>query len=549
MTMRGMRRLEARRQMEETNYLASKTYRAGSVSNPPVDYRALDYVSAYDNNLMCPICRCPFVDPVVLTDCDHCFCRDCIRQTWTSAYTPMGPRGDCPTCRTPGKLGPRSATSKILVNLVEDLIVKCPRTEYGCRAEVKRGEVQDHVGIYCGLTSVACPGSECDLLVQRKDLEKGCLHYDVSCLSCQACMQMVDLETHWRTACPDRKLACPSCYEEVYYRELDLHTEEACSATTMSCAGRSLGCTSQAPRLEAEAHALQCVLAKLAPVLDAQRERADVQEAAQKAMSRKIAVLDEGFAAMRDILYAKEHNPDRASADESRIPLLGDGDSRGQSRDGTETIVDGFDFDFDDPTSPRSSRLPHVDDTIAVHSRSTNQFALDPSTTSASYAFQFPGRYDPSLEFSLPSPFPNNTSNDQADNNPYASPLHHLLSMHESLRAELSRTSAALAELDGRHSMQILNENLRMREDVAYLGAQVQGVGRQVQWLTSAQLQRFQPRGGREREREEEGGSSAGAGAGVEAAVRAVGEAVQGVRRPLGQGVRRGTSEEGRTKL
>jgi len=71
MTLRGIRRLEARRQMEESNFLHSKA-RAQNL-NPPVDLRLLDYVMTFDDNLMCPICRCPFIDPVILAECDHCF--------------------------------------------------------------------------------------------------------------------------------------------------------------------------------------------------------------------------------------------------------------------------------------------------------------------------------------------------------------------------------------------------------------------------------------------------------------------------------------------
>ena len=107
------------------------------------------------------------------------------------------------------------------------------------------------------------------------------------------------------------------------------------------------------------------------------------------------------------------------------------------------------------------------------------------------------------------------------------SPLHHLLSMHESLRDELARMSAAIQELDGRTQMQILNENLRTREAMGHLGAQVGGMQRQVHWLTSARLQR-----------REEGPASV------------VGEAARVLEGIVGSGgMRRRASEEGRTKL
>lgn len=138
--------------------------------------------------------------------------------------------------------------------------------------------------------------------------------------------------------------------------------------------------------------------------------------------------------------------------------------------------------------------------------------------------------------------------------------------MHESLRDEMSRISSALSELDGRHSMQILNENLRTREEISYLGAQVAGLQRQVHWLTSAQLQRQQGRSSTPGAGSSSSGmADAGAGAGVEAAVSAVSTAATALRGAarmvnvggngsgagagLGIGMRRGVSEEGRTKL
>jgi hypothetical protein len=547
--MRGIRRLEQRRGMEENHYKHCKTREQNY--NPPVDLRLVDYVSPYDNNLMCPICRCPFVDPVVLTECDHCFCRDCIRQTWNtnSTYTPHGPRGDCPSCRTPAKLGPRSATSKILVNIVDELIVKCPKSDEGCKAEVKRCEVQDHVNIYCRFALVECPGEDCELPVRRKDAALGCLHYGVSCLSCKRELQKWRLETHWRSECPDRKVHCDLCKEAVFYRDLEEHNREDCPAISLPCPGKPFGCNSRSKRGQSEIHAKSCTLAKLAPILNKQQERLDEQEAAQKQMSRKLEVLESGFTAMQNILYpAKSPEslvPDRRSADSSRIPLL---------RHSLLSTTTGGDRTA--PTSPANFEfpVPTLETTAspveATHAALTGELALSapgPRQT------DLPEPFSTDFDLSVPSFPPPDTNG-----GPYASPLHHLLSMHESLRDELSRISSALSELDGRHSMQILNENLRMREEMSYFGAQVAGLQRQVHWLTSAQLQRQQGRSGTP-------GPSTGAMAdtGVEVAASAVSTAATALRGAarvvnVGQGqgqkgegmpMRRGTSEEGRTKL
>ncbi|KAK5688723.1 hypothetical protein LTS10_000701 [Elasticomyces elasticus] len=550
-SLRGMRRLEARRQMEETNYLSSKA-RSQNL-NPPVDLRLLDYVTPYDDNLMCPVCRCAFIDPVVLVECDHCFCRDCIRQTWAttaSAYTPLGPRGDCPSCRTPAKLGPRSATSKILVNITDDLVVRCPNSEQGCKATVKRGEVQDHVGIYCGYAKQECHAEDCEQPVRRRDADLGCLHYDVTCLDCRETMQKAELEAHWKAKCPDREVACPQCQEAVLSRDLDKHSRETCPAVTVSCPGAVLGCASRSKRSQAKVHARTCTLAILAPVLQAQKQRLDEQEVIQRTMSRKLEVLESGFAAVQEILYAKhsvQAREDDVRADERRIPLLlenGDSPRRRHTRMESTEVEDMDEqfsgFEFPSPTSPRpiSSRL--------IASLPPSRPAPPPPGPRPE---DLPEPFSTDFDMPFPAAFP-----PPAAHGPYVSPLHHLLSMHEALRDELSRVSTAVQELDGRQSMHTLNENLRMREEMGYLGAQVTGLSRQVGWLTSTQLQRQQQQHGAGVGSSAGGGGMdgiAGAGAGVEAAVGAVGAAASALRgaAQVRAQARRGHSEEGRTKL
>lgn len=531
--------------MEETHFLTQKA-RAANL-NPPVDLRSLDYATKYDENLVCPICRCPFVDPVVLVECDHCFCRECIRQTWTT-YTPLGPRGDCPACRTPAKLGPRSATSKILVNILDDLVVACPKHDDGCNAQVKRGEVQDHVTLYCGYGFLECPADSCELPVRRKDADEGCLHHGVSCIDCHQSMLKANLEQHWRKDCPDRRVYCEQCRRPVFYRELDEHNKLSCPAISVPCPGREYGCDSRSKRADVERHAKTCALAKLAPILDAQKQRLDEHEVAQRHMSRKLEVLETGLGNVQKLLDVRAADPDSSSADESRIPFLS---SHRRQRSLTDLAALSIDDEsISAPAAPvretfldsPSTALPAVDAERQSRSRPR------PSATPTSFRPEFD---DPSL--ALPPP---------SANGPYTSPLHHLLSMHEGLRDELGRVSTALQELDGRHSMHVLNENLRTRDEIAYLGGQVAGVSRQVHWLTSAQLQRQQ-------HTHSGGGPSSsaaanadyddlsGAGAGVEAAVSAVNSAataLRGAARIVGVGtelgtMRRRTSEEGRTKL
>ncbi|WPH04582.1 Hypothetical protein R9X50_00747400 [Acrodontium crateriforme] len=532
MSLRGMSRLEGQHAMDQSRFLASKA-RVKNL-NPPVDMRLLDYVAPYDGNLMCPICRCPFVDPVILTECDHCFCRDCIRQTWSAQYNPLGPRGDCPTCRTPAKLGLRCATSKILVNILDDLVVKCPRSEEGCPAEVKRGEVQDHVNIYCGYTVVNCPSDDCELPLRRKDMPKGCLHHGVCCFECREELQISNLERHWQSSCPQRTINCEFCDVQLTFHEREQHMKDACPALSIPCPGAAFGCTSRGRREQAETHSRNCTLARLAPIFAAQKQRLDEQEAAQKAMAHKLDIFQDGFASLQSLLCDPSDGAGLTNTQATVEPPGRNHRGRSHTMGAYAGTAEPLDLDF--PTS-------------------SAQWSPSASTAPSRPAPNPPGPRPRDLpepytgDFDLAAPaFPSHSMTQEM---PYTSPLHHLLSMHESLRDEMSRISAALAEVDGRLSMQSLNENMRTREEITYLGAQLAGLSRQVHWLTSSQLQRQQPQGAGARPANGSASSNVSDMTSVEAAVNAASNGLRGSQRMAngGNGMRRGLSEEGRTKL
>lgn len=84
---------------------------------------------------------------------------------------------------------------------------------------------------------------------------------------------------------------------------------------------------------------------------------------------------------------------------------------------------------------------------------------------------------------------PSPSSGAQPDSAPFDSTAAHLLSLHESLREEVERVSAAVSELDGKSSMMVMNESLRIKEEMAYTNAVVGNMRTQLQWLVSSRLQ------------------------------------------------------------
>ena len=83
----------------------------------------------------------------------------------------------------------------------------------------------------------------------------------------------------------------------------------------------------------------------------------------------------------------------------------------------------------------------------------------------------------------------NTTAQDETTN---SNATNYLLSVHESLRTEVGQLSHAITDLDARASMSIMNESLRIKEDMAHTNAAVNSIRMQVQWLINPRLHQVQ---------------------------------------------------------
>lgn len=148
-----------------------------------VDLRSLDYVTRYDDHLMCAICHCPYIRPVRL-QCDHVFCQKCLNTAITTFATGRD-EFKCPTCRAPAR-GVYLNVPRFLVNMCDDIRVKCPFEVEGCKEIVPRGHIQSHVDKYCGYRLLDCPNVFCTKKTRKKDLsaEGKCMHELHKCSRC-----------------------------------------------------------------------------------------------------------------------------------------------------------------------------------------------------------------------------------------------------------------------------------------------------------------------------------------------------------------------------
>ena len=299
---------------------------------------------------------------------------------------------------------------RVVLRMLEELKVKCPNNNLGCKDIVARGFVEHHVEKYCGFEEVHCRSDECSLKTRRRDFGRGCLHTTVTCHDCLQAMMEMDVEQHQKNRCGGI-VVCPHCNGEHMRRELPEHIEE-CPEALLPCSANAYGCTHLSKRTELDRHLTSCPLAKLGPFLQTQKERLEEHDAALKYYQHKTEILESGMTSIHATL-------------------------------GTSAVIGSTLLDTNLANSPTS--------------------LLNLSTPTAASAVP--------------------------DNPPFDSATHHLLSLHETLREEVDRVSAALSELDAKTSMMLMNESLRAKEDMAHTNAAVNAIRMQLHWLMSARLQ------------------------------------------------------------
>jgi len=134
-----------------------------------LDYELLVNPDDVSPNLLCPLCRLVFRDPVFACDspCQCTFCHDCIH-TWLYQHT------TCPVDRQQMKmkdLRPHVA----MKSFIDELLVRCPRHAEGCCWTGRYDSVNGH-----DETCVAKQACGLRHLLSQRDKEKDELNAEIS---------------------------------------------------------------------------------------------------------------------------------------------------------------------------------------------------------------------------------------------------------------------------------------------------------------------------------------------------------------------------------
>ena len=365
--------------------------------------------------------------------------------------------------------GPRKA-SRLITNMCNDLMVRCPNEH--CGQVLPRGCMEQHTSKDCQEQKLNCPDEACTRLTKRKNfVQDRCIH--TSHVECD-CGELIELGRgewlrHKDQECPRTGTKCDKCGERISRTQSPTSSPHICRELLPKCPGAEVGCDERLEPAELDAHAAQCTLARMAPYMAKQaRLLSSLQEQLTQSQVRN-DVLETGLNKIHDLLR-------------TRLPDPSDAESSVSSHSGPVEEIERI-------STPSRHHLPSHQNINTSLALPAHLRALTPSPTAHLHS---------------------------AIETQTATQTQLLLAQNESLRqdftalsGETSNLVSALENLEGRTSMQIMNETLRIKEDLAHTNAALFSTRAQVSWLLSRERGQGQNAGGRGRA----GGGGGGAAA------------------------------------
>ena len=150
------------------------------------------FIDKVDPRLECGICLKVLKDPVQCSN-EHYFCRSCVERSLRETSEV------CPTCQHHLTKETLDKPARILIEMLQDLIIKCDNESRGCQEVIKLEFLDRHVQ-NCGYSPTRCSNAGCKEVINRHDKQR-----------------------HELELCQFRKIDCDECGEQVTYKPSRVH--------------------------------------------------------------------------------------------------------------------------------------------------------------------------------------------------------------------------------------------------------------------------------------------------------------------------------------
>ncbi|KAK3392500.1 hypothetical protein B0T20DRAFT_57335 [Sordaria brevicollis] len=432
-------------------------------TEPTIDFQALDYAQQVDEALLCPICHTPFYLPMTTKTCGHTFCASCLDRALETQHV-------CPIDRRPLDIA-RDITqtqTRVILDQLDRLKAKCPNT--GCDHVCSRELLRSHVERYCEYTQVPCPDPQCDETIYRKDArpENGCLHQVTLCPYCETALTFNDLERHYDQECTGQEAECPYCDTIVVRHRLPKHIATDCQEVETHCKFQSAGCKQFARRKNIQEHQKDgCVYEAIAKLMQAREED-------QRIITELKGRLDALDGRTRHL--ERYGGGNRESREPSAFTRAAP-PTQGLTAHALNNLNQMHQATTAYPDVAEANENIMLDELFETFDQG-NIHHYESSYGSPQVA---PVMMPPDAP---PVPWAQPNGGGQ-----WESAEDYMLAQFEAMEAKIEDLRKMMVELDGRHTMRLVNDTMRMNEQIAELGSKVGVLGMHTTWLMSMQRQ------------------------------------------------------------
>ncbi|KAG9127493.1 hypothetical protein FRC07_013031 [Ceratobasidium sp. 392] len=429
------------------------------------------YVDAVNSNLVCCICRNPFVEPTTSSTCGHTFCRACI--VHALEVSPCCPIDRSQLGPTDLQLASAVAHPALVRNMVDELLVECPHAPLGCAHTAQRHLIEAHAA-GCTYTPVPCPAPDCtsSVLARHADdhtsPDEPCPKRLVQCTECDD-LAPADLTAH-SAHCLARLVPCAHCADPTPHSTLPTHLA-TCPSAPVVCSLSHVGCAWTGPRSALSAHPSSCAYEPLRAFFTAHHSRVTDLE-------RTVASLRAELDATKRSLGPWFRPANAAPPVEPEPPRFEFRPLVSRRRVSSPLHTSMFHFD-DHPNSGEQTGL-------AGRRRAGSGSRLMISTTNPPPGEDSTHETSTLDPFALPLPSPTDPQQQRLEAVPYVPPLNTHTSLEHTLstlRNSLVSMAASLDMSERRQEVVVTTESLRMHEEVGAIRAIVHGLRMQVSAL------------------------------------------------------------------
>lgn len=177
--------------------------------------------------IICPILPHFLKNPKMCENCEVHICEDCFTKS-------LEMNSCCPLCRC--EIKKLRKPSKIILNLLETLVVKCQHWEEGCdfKSSPVSSSFLQHPSI-CLYSIASCPNYQCTIVTPRHLLSNHMSFCSIESVTCQFCEEIQtrgDMHTHLGF-CKAKK-TCKFCQNAFSSKKNENH-EEKCPVARFIC--------------------------------------------------------------------------------------------------------------------------------------------------------------------------------------------------------------------------------------------------------------------------------------------------------------------------